>query len=430
MAPGDLERLLAAHVGAVDAVVRYEGEVPLGLLVEQRDQGRWDPFVVPGVAALKDGRMHETPPAPGIRLEDLAYPEYDPALLASMPSSPIGIVQARGCYWGRCTYCDYVELYEGSPRYRTRLPESFVDEMEHQIAKHQRRDFSIVTESIPASFARKMSEAILARRLDVRWSSFAMVDRRFTVDVLETLVKGGCRQLTIGLETVNTRVLKLVEKAADREMNLEFLRNAKRAGIKLRVNLIVDLPTTTYAESLENLEVLESIRDCFEKIAVFPFEPTKSSAIGRSPGRFGLEVLSEPHCGTTGGKEYVSNRLGCIDPAMTHDEREDAHGRYFAFADSINDAALLATADPGPASSFRFAEENLDVVDVDGGLACVNWVTKKNVTLAQDWNELFRKMRDKAKFPRSWFERQFPSRAEGKRIFALLLEEYFLRPCE
>lgn len=430
MARRDLDHLLR-HVPEIDAVVKFEGEVPLAMLVDQQERGVWDPAVVPGVAVLVDGRLHETPPAAGVRLEDLAYPEYEPAILDKMPGSPIGIVQARGCYWGKCTYCDYVELYEGSPRYRTRLPESFVDEMEHQIRKHDRRNFTIVTESIPASFARRMSEAIIARGLDLRWNSFAMVDRRFTLDVLETMRRGGCAFLVIGLETLNTRVLKLVEKAADREMNLEFLRNAKRAGIKLRVNLIIDLPTTTHAEALENLETLESVRECLDSVAVFPFEPTRSSAIGRNPGRFGLKVLdATPSCGDSETLNYVSNRLGSVDLAMTDAERADAYRRYYDFADSINRSVHHAEVGIGAESRryFRFAEEHLDVLDA--GSFCYNWVTRKTVTLTEDWRELLDLAKQKPRFQRSWFERQFSERSEGKRLFDLLVEEHFLVPSE
>jgi len=48
------------------------------------------------------------------------------------------------------------------------------------------------------------------------------------------------------METMNDRVLRLVHKAATAAENGAFLERASNAGISLQVNLIPDLPTTTF----------------------------------------------------------------------------------------------------------------------------------------------------------------------------------------
>jgi len=135
MAEQDIGRLLRSNP-AVDAVARYDGERPVEALARQAIDGDWHPHTVPGVSARRSGRTVHCPPAAGVALNDLPAPRYEPEILDKLVDPAIGIVQARGCYWGKCDYCDFVEMYEGSPRYRTRSAENFVDEMEYQVRRH------------------------------------------------------------------------------------------------------------------------------------------------------------------------------------------------------------------------------------------------------------------------------------------------------
>jgi hypothetical protein len=292
--------------------------------------------------------------------------EYDPALLGRLVGAEVGIVQARGCYWGKCDYCDFVELYDGSPPYRGRSVRTFLAELEHQIESHGVRHFEFITESIPPAFARRFSQAVIDRGLDIVWNSFAMVDRRFDAELLELMVRSGCEYLVIGMETTTTRVLKLVHKSADREENLRFVRDAHRAGMKLRINLIPDLPSTTLEEALAALQDVTELAECVESFQVFPFEATRSSEVGRSPEKFGLVVADVS--GIDNQAQYALNHLGNIDPAMTEEQRRDVHRRYQDFAVRHGSGRLRTAGSefldrlPADDERIRLGVEYLDVL--------------------------------------------------------------------
>ncbi|MER6099899.1 radical SAM protein [Streptomyces sp. NPDC001728] len=387
----DLSRLLDVH-RQVDAVVRFDGEAPLLALYRQADSGDWRPTEVAGVSALA-ARTAETagtdgsgkpagsetaaetaaatavhaPPAPGLHPNALPPAAYDPALMARLVGHEMGIVQARGCYWGKCDYCDFVELYDGSPPYRGRSVQSFMAELEHQVSTHAVRRFELITESIPPAFARRFSQAVIDRGLDITWNSFAMVDRRFDAELLQLMVRAGCEYLVIGMETTNTRVLKLVHKSADREENLRFIREAHQAGMKLRINLIPDLPSTTLEEAMESLRDVAELADCVESFTVFPFEATRSSEVGRRPERFGL-VVGDEDSGLANQAQYALNHLGNIDPAMTREERTGVHRAFQDFAIGHGSAHMRRTGDefldrlPGEDETFRLGIASLDVL--------------------------------------------------------------------
>ncbi len=341
---GDAElTCLLEHNPAVDCIVRFDGEAPLHALAEHMAAGAWAPERVPGASSLRDGRPHHVAPAPGPPLDTLSTPLYSDALLAHAPLARLGVLQARGCYWGKCDYCDFVEVYKGSPPYRSRDVDLVVADIRHLVERTGVRRFRVITESIPPAFARALSERLCSAALAVHWSSFIMVDRRFDRDLLQLMAASGCDMLVVGLESMVTRALKLVHKAADREQNIRFLADARAAGIGLHVNLIPDLPSTTRDEALAGLADLESIADCMAEANVIPFEPTRSSRVGRSPSRFGL--ITADVAVHSGHAQFALNTLPSTDPAMTPAERTEVCHAYREFAAAVNARAAGLSSD-------------------------------------------------------------------------------------
>jgi len=420
----DLDALLLGNT-AIDAVVRFDGEKPLLELVRQQQTGDWSPQEVAGVSSRVAGRVTHAPPTAGPRLDQLPYALYDSTIMSQLADPVLGVIQARGCYWGKCAYCDYVELYDGSPAYRTRTPESFIDEMRFQQQKYDVRRFLIITESIPPAFARKISELILSAGLDVEWTSFAMVDRRFDKGLLSLMARAGCDYLVIGLETMTDRVLKLVHKSATREENIRFLRDAKAAGLRLRINLIPDLPSTTYEEAIDSLKVLQGLRDCLWSISVFPFEATSSSAVGRSLGEYGLRVIQDE---TGGQAQFALNHMNVEDPAMTDHERQAVLSAYRTFANEINSQGdqEIERLNIDEHTYLRIADERLDVIEKDASLYCYDWVARQPLSLHKGWKRILETARSMSPFRKTDFLSQFPSPEIGELFFTELQKHRLL----
>ncbi|MGW5781951.1 B12-binding domain-containing radical SAM protein [Streptomyces sp. NPDC003863] len=378
---GDLERLLRSH-SAVDCVVRFDGEQPLLSLIEGLRAGAWSPETVPGVTCLSRGELTQVPPGAGPNLNTLPPPKYSRSALDRLANPTMSITQARGCYWGKCDYCDFVELYDGSPPFRGRHPGNFVDEVEYLVGEFGIERFNFVTESIPPAFARRMSTLLIERGIKITWNSFAMVDRRFDRELLFLMKEAGCEFLVIGMETMVTRVLKLVHKSADREENIRFLKDARDAGMRLQVNLIPDLPSTTYEEAMATLVDMEGLTDCVDGISVFPFEATRSSNVGRNPQDFGL--LAAGGGRAAGQSQYALNHFDNVDPAMTPEQRSEVHRRYREYAHRVNARGSSNAPEARGIERdtlVRIAHEKLDVLDTGDKLVCTHMGTRERVTV-------------------------------------------------
>lgn len=361
MDSGDLEQILSGHP-AVDAAVRFDGEGPLLALSQQATAGDWRPEEVPSVASLVDGSFHDVTPVPGPQINLLPHPRYDRKIVERLARPVLSVTQARGCYWGKCDYCDFVELYGVSQPYRGRRPDLVADEMEALTQQFGVTRFEIVTESIPPAFARRLAKELADREMDIHWDSFAMADRRFDNDLMVLIAQSGCQYLTIGLETMVGRVLDLVHKSADPAENARFMRAARDAGLPLRINLIPDLPSTTYDEAVEGLEAMREFTDCFDVVAIWPFEGTRSSNIGRHPDKFGLRVVEPELDPSLSTAQYAMNRLRYVDDAMTDEQRREVIRRYREFAVEVNDA-IPTRPDISDGARCRIAPDSeLDVV--------------------------------------------------------------------
>jgi len=253
-----------------------------------------------------------------------------------------------------------------------------------------------------------------------------MVDRRFDIELLRLMVRSGCDTLFVGLETMNTRVLKLVHKSADREENLRFLREASAAGVRLRVNLIPDLPSTTYEEALVALEDVAALSECVDSFGIFPFEPTRSSNVGRDPERFFLR-LGADGASSTGQAEYALNHLVSVDPAMSSAEREDIHRRYKAFAaekaarqvERSAEAMLVELDDAG--MPVRIAAEFLDVLDrCPDGVYYTNVFTRQRFRLTAKAHAILLPWVDGAVFCAEEWRRQLGEAVADRLIQQLL----------
>ena len=408
----DLSSLLLSH-RSIDAAVQYQGEVPLLNLAKHFAQGGEEPWKVPGVLAVSgDTVMGGSGVSVLPKLSHLPFGLYDKEQLEHLASPEISVRQAEGCYWGQCAYCDYIELYPKSAgRYRPQYVGKLVDEMKFHIENNGVDKFCLITESLPPRVGKDMGRAILDLGLKVSWNSFAMVDPNFDVETLKIMAASGCSSLCIGVETVIDSVLSLVRKRATREMTCQFFENCREAGIKLEINLIPNLPTTTRDDAIEALKVIERYIDVFINISIFPFEATRSSDIGRNPEKFGLKVI-EPRVNASGQAQFNANHLPIIDPAMTEEELYYTISRYKQLAARVSQKELDGVAPPSfddtdeqTGMIFRFDDRYAEILIPEGrhkeiGPLFFNWMNGRMFHFPTLWSPIFKWLKEKESFER------------------------------
>ncbi|MBN1697917.1 MAG: radical SAM protein [Spirochaetales bacterium] len=213
------------------------------------------------------------------------------------------ILYSQGCYWGRCSYCSNVEQIQH--RFRLKNMSVFVDEMEMLYKTQHQRKFALIGECLPPLYAEALADEISRRGLAIKFWAYTRVDKNFNTEIIYKLKKAGLHKTTIGLESTQDRVLRLMKKGYNAELAFKQIATMYEAGIKMKINIIWDFPSTTKEEALNVFRWLQDNHQKFSDLAVFNFSLEKNSHMGRHPETYNLRILNK----TTDEVERISNRI-------------------------------------------------------------------------------------------------------------------------
>lgn len=277
---------------AADALILYDGEEALVAWLELVLAQRGNPsdianLFLPASAGYARAGRHP------IRHTDLAsapVPLWTARGLELgrylVPRYAIPLPLTRGCYWGRCVYCN-ISSQRASP-YRRRPAAMAIADLRAAIAETGSNWFDLPVDSYRASDLRQLATAILEAGLVIEWGAEVLLDPGFTEPVLAELARSGCRSLRFGLESACEATLQAMNKPTRAARAAKIFRACKQHGICTGAMLIVGFPTETQAGLTETLDFLVEHREVIDFVALHPYSLVAGSAMARDPGRFGL----------------------------------------------------------------------------------------------------------------------------------------------
>ena len=215
--------------------------------------------------------------ADGLALEDYLVPTY-----------PIPLPLSRGCYWGRCAYCNISSQTQSS--YRVRNTESAIVDIRAAMAETGSRSFDFPVDSFRVKDLLALSKAIIAAGLEVRWGAEVLLDNGFQDDVVETLARSGCRSLRFGLESACAATLDAMNKPVRSATARRILGACRANGIRTAAMLIAGFPCETQGQLLETYDFLVENRDRIDSLTIHEFSLVPGSTMADDPGRFGILV--------------------------------------------------------------------------------------------------------------------------------------------
>jgi hopanoid C-3 methylase HpnR len=229
------EHVLEQADGAVDAIVRGEGEPAIAPLLEAARDGGVE--TVPGVVCA-DGRG----PAPRL-LESLDHPRPARDLMRKRNRYFIGeldpcasIEFTRGCPWD-CSFCSAWTFYGRS--YRKASAEAAAEEM----ASIREPNVFIVDDVafIRPEHGHGIAAELERRRIRKRYYLETRSDVLLrNEEVFERWTRLGLSYMFLGMEAIDAEGLDLYRKRVTPDDNFRALEVARRLGIDVAINLIVD----------------------------------------------------------------------------------------------------------------------------------------------------------------------------------------------
>ncbi|MCK4325977.1 radical SAM protein, partial [bacterium] len=106
------------------------------------------------------------------------------------------------------------------------------------------------------------------------------------------LRKSGCKGVSIGVEDANPLTYKYINKGEELEDVIRGIKILKKAGVPVRVSMIIGLPHTTYESTKQSMEFIKTLDVHSEWYLAIPFPRTQLYKWVENNGRFLENPLS------------------------------------------------------------------------------------------------------------------------------------------
>ena len=199
------------------------------------------------------------------RIQQFIYPKKFMANFSYLPTesylTPLPVIPvetSRGCYWGKCTFCNYPTIEKKKSIYISRPTEQIINELKfhnNNGVKH----FFMIDKAIPASRIRKISQSIISAKLNIDWIAYCRLDKNIDKNTFTIAKLAGLKKVFFGLETGSNKLLRIVKKGTNSTISKQVITIASEMGIAVHLFLIGGFPTETESDSKATLDLLKSL---------------------------------------------------------------------------------------------------------------------------------------------------------------------------
>ena len=241
-----------------------------------------------------------------IYLDDYNFKDY------FIPEIVLPIQIAKGCYWGKCAFCDF---FMGKPTYLPKKIETVIREIEIAKKKYGIDKFELTDEAIPPKYYFDFADKLLEKNLNIKFFSMARLEEEYTKESLEKLYKAGLRLLNWGYEATSERVLEKMNKGINPKTRLKILKNSSDALIWNRGSFIFGFPGETYEEGMMTVNTIKENMDIIHSYNAMQFALRRHSQITKNIENYDIVSFSDT--------EEFSDNILIKDKVLKEEEKRD-----------------------------------------------------------------------------------------------------------
>jgi radical SAM superfamily enzyme YgiQ (UPF0313 family) len=277
----------------VDSIIVHEGETALLELIKHLENG-FDIENIPNLIYKKGSeiRINKISSA-GEDINLLPTPDFDgfPLELYLSPRLVLPLLSSRGCYWGRCTFCDHSFGYSG--KYRPRDAGMLYNDLVVLKKKYGTGFFTFQDEGVSPGLISALSDKIIENGLDISWLADSRFEPAFSQEMGRKMARAGCKMLYFGLESGNERILACMDKGIKKENVRNICKYCSDAGIWTHLFLIFGFPTETSEEAKETMNFVLANSSIVRSMSFGSFQLTKHSKVYENPENFGVANIKQ-----------------------------------------------------------------------------------------------------------------------------------------
>lgn len=205
-------------------------------------------------------------------LECLGFPSHDKLEkdLYSDPTAkrvPKTMVMGQKACINNCSFCCQPAFF-GAPQIRKRSVEHVLEELRWvQKLGFKEVMFNDATLTADMQWATSLFEGILKNNTDLTWNCSTRADR-INDEILKLMRQAGCHTIAIGMESVDSTVLRNIRKNINPEQIREAIARIRENGINTILFCVVGFPGETKESIKKTISFLKTIDTTFITLGI------------------------------------------------------------------------------------------------------------------------------------------------------------------
>jgi radical SAM superfamily enzyme YgiQ (UPF0313 family) len=176
---------------------------------------------------------------------------------------------------------------------RFRSGKNIVDEMERNQKEFGITHFTFVDSNITLNKKQilEICDKIIKRKLNITWEGWTRANL-ITEELLMQMKSAGFVRMSIGIESANPEILKIIKKEVSHEDIKHAFKLCKKAGIETTCSVMLGLPGETKQTVYETINFVRSIPEImFSNFSIAnPYPGTEMLEMAKR-GEFGMKLV-------------------------------------------------------------------------------------------------------------------------------------------
>lgn len=256
---------------AIDYIITGEGEEPMFELIKYLCGDKNIELTrIAGLVYHEGTRLVENKRG-AININNLPLSDYDDIIgdYSKIRNHTVMIPYqvSRGCK-GTCLFCNF----KGGYGISLKSPKIIVRDIKRLVKKYKIYDFYLSCNAINLDNAHlvDLCHEFIKTRVSVRWHCYARPEG-LDLRILRLMKQAGCSEIRYGLESASQKIIDYLGKGFSLQGTEQIIRNTKKAGISVGIELMFDVPAEKKVDILDTVEFIERNRKFIDWVLVHRF---------------------------------------------------------------------------------------------------------------------------------------------------------------
>lgn len=217
---------------------------------------------------------------------------FNDSILSMLITPFVFYESSRGCSWGQRSQCTFCGLNAGSIGYRSKEPAQVLEDISQLNQKYGDyiNELAFVDNIIPENYYKSLLPELAYT--DYGLTYFYEIKANVNFSKLERLKNANVMRIQPGIESLSTQILKCMSKGVTAIQNISLLVNAKRFGISVDWNILLNIPGEEVSSVTDMLAIIPALRHLNPPDASSPYRLDRHSPIFLQPQEYGIEGIT------------------------------------------------------------------------------------------------------------------------------------------